>query len=188
MEQLETKIKNLTFVTILGFVLIGVLLIGLYFKGGTTKSVTTGTNTNTTTLSNEQEYDKVAANFEKINVNEALGLYDKEGTHVIYIGRNDCGICQQFVPILKDVQDELNFKINYIDLNEYNNFKTSFKDLAAKFTVKAKANDEEDTIGNLFIKNGYTPTVIIIKDGKTVDGFIGYRNVDTLKELIKKYL
>lgn len=187
MEKLETKIKNLTFITVLGFVLLGVLIIGLYFKGDSKKN-TTNTNNSGTQSSAELEYDKVAANFKSVTAAQALDLFNQKGTYVLYIGRNDCSVCQSYVSVLKEVQDDLNIKANYYDLNTAKNFKTELKDLSAKFTVKTTANNEKDTIGNLFIKYGYTPTTVIIKDGKCVDGFIGYRNKDKMKELISKYL
>ena len=46
----------------------------------------------------------------------------------------------------------------------------------------------DDTMGNIFIKYGFTPTIVIIKDGKMVDGFIGYKDHDTVKKLVEKYM
>ncbi len=43
-------------------------------------------------------------------------------------------------------------------------------------------------MGNIFIKYGFTPTIVIIKDGKMVDGFIGYKDHDTVKKLVEKYM
>ena len=49
-------------------------------------------------------------------------------------------------------------------------------------------DDTKDTIGNFFYENGYTPTVVVIKDGKNVDGFIGYQSEENIKEMLQKYL
>ena len=38
------------------------------------------------------------------------------------------------------------------------------------------------------MENGFTPATIVIKDGKVVEGFFGYRNAETLTELLEKYL
>ncbi len=135
---------------------------------------------------NDSEYDQIIKNFETVTAEEALDLYDRQGTYVLYIGRKGCSHCEKMVPSLKELQDELGYKTYYYELTE--SFREDAKDLAEKFTLKLKVNGEEDTIGNLLIENGYTPTVVIIKDGKTVDGFIGERSKDKLKEMIYKYL
>ena len=41
---MEEKIRNLTFIVILGFVVTFILIIGLYFRDGGTSSNTTTTN------------------------------------------------------------------------------------------------------------------------------------------------
>ena len=42
---MEEKIKNLTFIVILGFIIMFILIIGLYFKDGTTTTETTNKGT-----------------------------------------------------------------------------------------------------------------------------------------------
>lgn len=195
-EILETKIKNLTFIVLIGFIILTILTFGLYFKDGST----TKTNSNNTSISNNgsnaennndsnnsnTEYDVSKMN--PVNVEKALALFKEKGTHILYIGRANCSVCVSTVPVLNKVQEELKYTTNYFDLNQTTNYKTEMKELAEKFKIDAKVNNEEGTIASLFLDHGYTPTIIIIKDGKAVDGFIGYREYETLKELISKYL
>ena len=112
MEKLETKMKNLTFITVLGFAIVIILLIGLYFKNGSTTK--TNTTNNTTNSSNETdaeaEYEKTMKEFESVTVDGAMALYDKEGTYILYIGRKDCSVCQMVAPVLKEVQGDLEYK------------------------------------------------------------------------------
>lgn len=187
---MEEKIRNLTYIVILGFVVLGLLIIGLYFKDGKTSSNSDGTTTSggsTTTT----EYDVSKMN--KVDIEGALALFKEKGTHVLYIGRSTCSVCVTTVPVLNKVQDELKYTTNYLEIEVTNakpwtEWQKELKDLTDKFTPETKVNNEEGTIGELFYSKGYTPTIVIIKDGKVVDGFIGYRNYDTLKELVKKYM
>lgn len=191
---LEAKIKNLTFTVLIGFIILGILIIGLYFKEGTTnKNLSTNTNTtnnentgNTGNNGSTAEYD--VSKMKAVNVEQALALFKEKGTHVLYIGRADCSSCVMTVPYLNQVQQDLNYTTNYFDLNQTTNYKTEMKELAEKFDIKATANGVTGTIASLFLDKGYTPTVIIIKDGKAVDGFIGNRDYNTIKALVSKYL
>lgn len=185
---MEEKLRNLTYITVLGFIILGLLIIGLYFKDGktTTTNPTTNTGGNTTT-----EYDVSKMN--KVDIKGALALFKDKGTHVLYIGRSTCSVCVNTVPVLNQVQAELNYKTNYLEVEvskskPWTDWQKELKELTDKFNIETKVNSEEGTIGELFYDHGYTPTTVIIKNGKVVDGFIGYRNKDVVKELVKKYL
>ena len=92
------------------------------------------------------------------------------------------------------------FYANYLDVYDYINDWKNTKDelepltelLTTETTVRTTINSEnvtlEDTVGNLFYDYGFTPITIIIKDGEMVDGFIGYRDKDSLTELIEENL
>lgn len=186
---MEEQIKRLTVIVTIGFVVTILLLIGLYFKDG----ASTNTSTNNPTTENT-EYDVSKMN--KVSVNEAKALFDKKGLQVLYIGRENCSACVKTVPELNQVQEELKYTTNYLDLKSLSDWKTEMKELTDLFTVKTTVkttiNGEavtlNDEIGKIFIKYGFTPTIIIIKDGKMVDGFIGYEDHDTIKSTIQKYL
>lgn len=189
-ENLETKIKNLTYIVLMGFLVVGILVIGLYFKSDNKNDNYGTTNNNSTTTNNGSDnttsYD--VSKMKAVDAKAALDLYKEKGTHVLYIGRSNCSVCVTILPLLNKLQEELNYTTNYYDLNQSKNWKSDMEELINKFTVNATVNSEEGTIAKLFGDHGYTPTVIIIKDGKTVDGFIGYRDYETLKELVSKYI
>ena len=101
---MEEKIRNLTFIVILGFVVTFILIIGLYFRdGGTSSNTTTGNNSGGSS-SSTSEYD--VSNMTAVDVDGAVDLFDEEGTHVLYIGRSNCSVCIQFVPVLNQVQED----------------------------------------------------------------------------------
>lgn len=186
---MEDKLRNLTFIVIFGFIILAILIIGLYFKdGGSTTSSNNSSGSGSS--SSTQEYDVSAMN--EVDVDEALALFDEEGTHVLYIGRSGCTYCRQFVPVLNEVQEDLGFTTNYLNaqtfMNDWSGSQDELKPLTDKMTVEASANGETGTLGELFLANGFTPALVVIKDGKAVAGFFGYRDADTLTTLLKQYL
>ncbi len=187
MEELETKIKNLTFIVILGFVILLMLVIGLYFKGGS--NTDTKTNNESSSTNNSTEYDVSKMN--EVDVDGALELFKDKDVHVLYLGRSTCSACIKFVPVLNEVQEDLGFTVDYLDvatfMNNWSSAKEDLEPLTNKMTVEATANGETGTLGELFLENGFTPALVIIKDGKVVDGFFGYRDTDTLSSLLKEY-
>jgi len=115
---MEEKLRNLTYIVVLGFIILGLLIIGLYFKDGKTSDKTTTGSTDKQQTSTE--YDVSGMN--KVDVKGALALFDKKGTHVLYIGRSTCSVCVSTVPVLNQVQKELNYKTNYLFKKSYRPF------------------------------------------------------------------
>ena len=86
LERIDTKLRNLTFIVILGFVVIALLVIGLYFKDG--KSSNNGTTNNgsqTTTV----KYD--VSKMKKVTGEEAAKLFDEKGTIINIIDIDNRG-------------------------------------------------------------------------------------------------
>lgn len=196
---MEEKIRNLTFIVIFGFIIMFILIIGLYFKdGGSSNNSTKSSSSSSSSESSSSDYD--VSQMKEVDVDDALALFDEEGTHVLYIGRSTCSVCVQFVPVLNVVQEDLDFKTNYLDVDAISSIwaknKTDaaeemynqVKRLTDKLDIEASANGETDTLGNLFISKGFTPALVVIKDGKVVEGFFGYRDKDTLTGILEEYL
>lgn len=186
---MEEKLRNLTFIVVFGFIILGILIIGLYFRDGS--STTSNNNsTNNGSSSSTEEYDVSAMN--EVDVDGALALFEEEGTHVLYIGRSGCTYCRQFVPVLNEVQEDLGFTTNYLNaqtfMNDWSGSQDELEPLTDKMTIEATANGETGTLGELFLANGFTPALVVIKDGEAVAGFFGYRDADTLTELLQEYL
>ena len=196
---MEEKIRNLTFIVIFGFIIMFILIIGLYFKdGGSSNNSTKSSSSSSSSESSSSDYD--VSQMKEVDVDDALALFDEEGTHVLYIGRSTCSVCVQFVPVLNEVQEDLDFKTNYLDVDAISSIwaknKTDaaeemynqVKRLTDKLDIEASANGETDTLGNLFISKGFTPALVVIQEGKVVGGFFGYRDKDTLTGILEEYL
>lgn len=177
--NIETKLKNLTFIVILGYVILILLIGGLYFKDGI-KNTTTNNDNDTTAV----KYD--VSKMKEVTGDEAAKLFDKKGTYILYIGRSTCGVCVSLVPELNEVISKLDININYLPLES--TFRTDFAKLFEHLTIETEVNSNKGTYGELLEEFGYTPLVIVIKDGKMVDGFVGYRESDTISSLFSKYM
>ncbi len=197
--MLAEKIRNLTFIVVLGFVIVFMLLIGLYIKGGSSDSGSSNTGTSQGGSSSSSSYDVSKMN--AIAEDEIDTLLSDKKTHIVYIGRSTCSVCVQTVPVLNQVQSDLGFTLDYIPLelknsesdsgegHAFSTWVTYMRNLIdAMKDVDATVNGEDGTLGGLFEAHGYTPVVVVIENGKVVDGFIGYRSADAMKEIFNKYL
>ena len=79
-KKIETKLNTLFYVVVIGFIILGLLIFGLYFtnNGSSTKD-------NTKTSENDTNYD--VSKMKTVTGEEATELFDKKGTHFLYIGR-----------------------------------------------------------------------------------------------------
>ncbi len=129
---------------------------------------------------------------DKVDVEGALDLFDDGKTHVLYIGRSTCSVCVKMVPVLNEAQSNYDYRTNYLEIGvsedkTWSDWQKELKPLTDKMNIAATANGEEGTLGELFYNKGYTPTIVIIKKGKVVDGFIGYKSLDSFKAILDKY-
>ncbi len=75
-----------------------------------------------------------------------------------------CGPCKTLGPIIEELAEENHLEMKFAKLNVDNNNKT-----AAAYGIRS------------------IPTVGIFIGGKPVDGFVGLRNKEQIKEILKKY-
>lgn len=136
------------------------LVVNVFVKNNNSTSNETTTQENTA-------YD--VSKFDEKTVDEALAQIKKGKTEVVYIGRPSCGYCVKFVPILKSVQEELGFKHIYINLESISSEDST------------KLTELDSYISDNF---GYTPMVLVFKNGKFVKGTVGYTEADTYKQFL----
>ena len=121
---------------------------------------------------NEVEYD--VSKMQTATVDEVLKMFENKEKKVLYFGRKNCGACISFVPTLNKAQEDRGYTTVYIDINTVDtttdSFKTLQKKLDKKTTINENGKDVTDTFGNFY---GYTPTIIVIDNGKMQGGIIG---------------
>ena len=119
----------------------------------------------------------------KENEAEALNLFDKNGLHILYFDSDNCEPCRKLEVELDNIIKTMNTNIYNVTLNSSN---TSDK-LYSKLDIKTIFDNEETTYGELLKNHKLVPTVIIIKDGKMVDGFIGFKEAEDIIKIVEKY-
>ena len=95
--------------------------------------------------------------------------YNEKETNIIYLGRDDCGYCQMFDPVISNLSKTYNFDYTYININKLTN------------------SDLEKTIEllNIDVSLFGTPYVVISENGKEVKNQIGYTDELTLFNLLQ---
>lgn len=125
---------------------------------GEIKSTTTSNGTDTE--ESLGEYD--VSMFKELNTTDAISAIKAGGQHIVYIGRATCGYCVKFLPVLEQAQEEFGYTTTYIDLEGMS---------SDDQTALLELDNEEGYISENF---GYTPLVLVFKDGKLANGWVGY--------------
>lgn len=143
------------------------LFVNIIKNGSTTKADDTEEETDTTS-----EYD--VSMFTEKTTTEAVESIKKGDTEVVYIGRSTCGYCVKFLPILQQAQKEYGYTTTYIDLT-----KMTSDDQTSLLTLD---NDEKYISENF----GYTPMILIFRDGKLVKGWVGYAEYSSFASFLEE--
>lgn len=95
--------------------------------------------------------------------------FSKKENSLVVVGRDNCGWCNLFIPILDDMKERYGFDYLYINTNELSN------SVLNKFLSDIKIDD----FG--------TPLTLVVNDGKVVDSLSGAVTEDVLLEFLKEY-
>lgn len=166
MEKEISQIKN-------GLYIIIALLIMLIFTviivNGDKKTVEEETTT---------EYD--VSEFKSVDFDGFMSATKANGYNVVYIGRSTCGYCAKFLPIMKEAQNKYGYTTIYYDITQVIDFVNN----------KIIDEDQYNQILSLddYVKEefGSTPMVLVFKDGKYIDGWVGYDSYENFASFIEK--
>lgn len=140
-------------------------------------------NSSTSGTQTSSDYD--VSDFEALTLAQVLKLFDSKDTSVLYLGRSSCSACVSFLPTLKSVQKDLGFKTKYLDITTVDTSSSDYSTFISKLTkeIEVNANGTKST-GKISEFYGYTPMVIIIKDGKAVDASVGALSESNFKKFL----
>ena len=172
-------ISNLNAIKIILCLILIVLVVNVVLVSINMNKNVSSTNDNTVEHGEEiPEYD--VSEFNELSYSEYKKTIKSKGTHVIYIGRETCGYCAMFIPTMVEAQEKYGFKTNYLDISKIFNFETNS-------VIDQTAYDEMSKFNDFFEENFLaTPMVVIFKDGKYVDGTLGYQDIDTYSSFLEK--
>ena len=155
-------------------VVIGILLalnLCVNLISGSKNSTKSETENKKENNQQEEVADYDVSEFDTLTTSELDEKIKAGGTQVVYIGRSTCGYCVKFVPVMKEVQSELGFKTIYVDLEQM-----SSDDAETLYAY-------DDYIKENF---GYTPMVLVFRDGSFVKGTVGYTEADGYKDFLSE--
>ena len=172
-KKVETKDYSevLNKILICLYALIAILVINttiLLVKDGSTK-------TNITSDNSEENVDYDVSMFTSVTADTLGEAVSSDTAKIVYIGRSTCGYCVQFLPILQQAQTDYGYETLYLDI-------TTVTTTEQQDKILAFDNEEE------FLKENFggTPMVLLMKNGKIVDTWIGYAEYSEYSAWLEK--
>lgn len=171
---------------ILVFVLVTALLSLFTFISGLGGNKTykdeetepTNTETQQATAYDTSAFTKVKA--------QDLEKLSKKDTIIVWIGRQGCGYCGQFAPIITSVGEKLDETIYYLDLADIFDFSTNpvtiLDEEAYDLLLNFKTDGDNEGVMEEF---GATPMTLVIKKNKIVGNFVGAYDEATALEILE---
>lgn len=167
------------------------LLVGLVNYSNTKGTTTNNSSTNTNNNNGSSTSDYDVSMFNAVSVSDILkflGTSNKE-THILYLGRSTCSACVAFLPNLQATQKEMNFTTDYLDITTVDTTSDDYKKfsnlLSKEITQTVNGTSETGKISEFY---GYTPMIIVVKNGEAVDAIVGSYSKDNLQTFFKKYI
>lgn len=99
-----------------------------------------------------------------IKYEKLIQCLNKDVTFLLYIGRDDCGDCVEFYPILEDyINEHEDTGLYYLNIKEY-------RDAARKDDA---TSEEIEFYENIYktLEIEWTPTIHVIRNGKIIDTY-----------------
>lgn len=175
--------KIFTVLVVIAIILgVNLLFTMISLTNGGSSSDNSGNNSTSGTQTSS-DYD--VSDFDTLTLAQVLKLFDSKDTSVLYLGRSSCSACVSFLPTLKSVQKDLGFKTKYLDITTVDTSSSDYSTFISKLTkeIEVNANGTKST-GKISEFYGYTPMVIIIKDGKAVNASVGALSESNFKKFL----
>ena len=175
--------KIFTVLVVIAIILgVNLLFTMISLTNGGSSSDNSGNNSTSGTQTSS-DYD--VSDFDTLTLAQVLKLFDSKDTSVLYLGRSSCSACVSFLPTLKSVQKDLGFKTKYIDITTVDTSSSDYSTFISKLTkeIEVNANGTKST-GKISEFYGYTPMVIIIKDGKAANASVGALSESNFKKFL----
>ena len=192
-EILDKRVTATLIVSIITLLIAVVLLFGV-FSGTKSDSKNSGSNGSSTTQEKSYSTDKF-----KVIKGTDIEKESKGKTIMIFIGRQNCGYCAAFAPILEKAQETYGFTAYYIDLyGIYNQNWTETNgqeqildqeslNAITSLTGTGYALDGKSSLETFARDNfGATPEILFVKNNKLVGGIPGYVEEATLNDYLEK--
>ena len=113
--------------------------------------------------------------FKEIN---ARDIYNESrgNTIVLWVGRQSCGFCAMYAPVMENVASDFGIVARYIDLEKIINFNVlePYIEDDIAFTILSNLSGKGKWMNFARDNMGGTPLTLIIKDNQVIGGVSGY--------------
>ena len=114
--------------------------------------------------------DDTNTNFNEISFDEAIQYFTEKKSGVLYFGFSSCPWCKEAKPVLKKAAQEKGIDIQYVKVRdeEKNRLYTDEQKSQIQPYIQDYMSNNDEGILTL-----YVPLVLVVKNGKVVDGHEG---------------
>ena len=176
LENQSNSKKKWKYIRIGVCIIIGAVL--LFFLAGSTVD-------NGPAQVNENEFKEITA--------QQIASVAKDKAIVLYLGREDCKYCEMFVPVIKKVQEKIDFytKTYYLDMGKIYDFNNgTVLDSEALGILKNLKTGYAYDYG-VYQYNpdniGTTPQLLVVINGRVDAALVGYANEEELSNFIYRF-
>lgn len=127
---------------------------------------------NNSSVTNQDILEYDVSDFNLISIDELDSIAKNSKTQVVFIGDSSNQNCINFLPILKQAQNDYGYKTNYLDISELDS--EDAKNILMKY-------EKEDFLEKTY---GTTPMVLTLKSGKLVQGWVGFASYNEFQEFL----
>ena len=186
LEERITNIEkrtNVTFVISLFILAISLITMIVVMNGGSVKTNSGTEEPDTQEEAGNNSYDTSA--FKEIKAQD-IEKESKNSTIVVMIGRQGCGYCAVYAPVIKQVAEKHNITIRYIDFAKIADVnKSVLIDEEAYDTISnMEAVKDFEGAGATALKG--TPATLIIKNNKILYYIRGAASAEVLENAFKE--
>ncbi len=167
-NELNTEILNKILICLYALIVILVVNTAIILLKNNTVTKDSTTEEQETTEYDVSMFTKVTAD----NLKEAIS---KDEAQIVYVGRSTCGYCVKFLPVLQQAQKDYKYTTLYLDITTVTTTEQQNKIL--------ELDNEDKFLSENF---GGTPMVLLVKDGKIVDTWMGYSEYSTYATWLEK--
>jgi len=182
--NIEKKNNLILIFVVITLALVLISLVILINNGSSSSN--TETTSETSEVASDYSYDTSA--FKEISASE-IKSESKNETIVIMIGRQGCGYCAYFAPVITEVAKEYGVTVRYIDYSKFvtiSNGTGTVTDEDAYNTIYNLAGATDEWDGFAAKALGGTPATLFVKNNKVVYGISGYTDSDTLSQAFEE--
>lgn len=177
---IEKKV-NIILAIVVATLAISLISLVVVMNNGTGSS-SDSSSTQETTEESDNTYDTSA--FKEISAQD-IASESKNETIVVMIGRQGCGYCAMYAPIITEVAEDLGFTVRYIDFLKIVDLEQRvITDEDAYNTIKNLSATKEYEGAGEDALNG-TPKTLVIKNNKIINYISGAADADTLTQQLK---